>query len=338
MPTMKDVAQKAGVTLSTVSHALSGNRPISEETRHRIQQAIDELGYRPNELARRLANKESKIIGLFFPKFHSGLSGMQMEFVSAAIDSAENQGYALLLWRSPADVDALINLTQQGLVDGVIFMEVRINDDRMARLRQSGFPFCMIGRTSDNTGINYVDLDHTRAVEDAFAYLVSEGHTRIAYINYPHELAESGYGPAVFCGTGYENAVRKYNLPVITGGCETSPQDAYHLLAQLLSEHPNLTALVTPNEVGLPGMYQALRDCGKNIPADFSVVSLASPQRADQFIPALTTLDFPTAEMGKTGVGILIQSLHQKPITPVQHLLTATLSVRQSSGPAPGSK
>jgi DNA-binding LacI/PurR family transcriptional regulator len=335
MPTMKDVANKAGVTLSTVSHALSGKRPISEETRARIHQAIEELGFRPNELARRLANKESKILGLFFPKFHTGLSEMQFEFISAAIDAAEQAGYALLLWRSPADVDTLINMTQQGLVDGVIFMEVRIKDERMVRLRESGFPFSMIGRTEDDHGIHFVDLDHTKAVEDAFQYLVGEGHTQIAYIDYPQELALSGYGPSIFCMEGYNNAVRRHDLQTIVYGCEPTTKDAYLLLKQVLNEHPNLTALVTPNEAGLPGMYQAIQECGKNIPADFSIVALASAQRAERLMPMLTTMDFPTEEMGKSGVEILIQSLREKDVPPTQKLLQAKLTVRQSSGPAP---
>jgi len=335
MPTMKDVANKAGVTLSTVSHALSGKRPISEETRARIQQAIDELGYRPNELARRLANKESKILGLFFPKFHTGLSEMQFEFVSAAIDAAEKEGYALLLWRSPKDVDALINLTQQGLVDGVIFMEVRIKDAWMVRLRESGFPFSMIGRTEDNTGISFVDLDHARAVEEAFDYLVAMGHSKIAYIDYPQGMAKVGYGPAVFCREGYQNAIQKHNLLSISAGCETTTKDAYELLQILLADHPDLTALVTPNEAGLPGIYQAIRDAGKTIPTDFSIVSLASPLRAERLMPTLTTMDFPTEEMGKTGVEILIKALRQKNDLPTQKLLKAKLTIRQSSGPAP---
>lgn len=335
MSTMSDVAKKAGVTLSTVSHALSGKRPISEETRARIQQAIEELGYHPNELARRLANRESKILGLFFPKFRTGLSDMQFEFIAAAIDAAENHGYAILLWRSPEDVDTLIQLTQQGLVDGVIFMEVRIRDERMVRLRESGFPFCMIGRTGDNTGIGFVDLDHTQAVEDAFDYLVAQRHAKIAYIDYPFDLAQAGYGPAVFCGEGYHRACRRHQLPTITGGCEPTTQDAYRLLSHLLKEHPDLTALVTPNEAGLPGMYQAIQETGRNIPADFSVLALASAQRAARLMPALTTLDFPTEEMGRSGVEMLIHALRQKNGPPAQKLLRAKLTVRQSSGPAP---
>jgi DNA-binding LacI/PurR family transcriptional regulator len=334
MPTMQDVANKAGVALSTVSHALSGNRPISEETRKRIQDAIDELGYRPNELARRLANKESKIIGLFFPRFRTGLSEMQLEFVSAAIDAAEIHEYALLLWRSPTDVDKLISLTQQGLVDGVIFMEVRIQDERMMSLRKSGFPFCMMGRTQNNEGISFVDLDHKAAVIDAFDYLVELGHQQIAYIDYPIEMAKSGYGPAVFCFHGYQEALEAYQLPKFQAWSEPTSKDAYQVLRGLLQQNPNLTALVTPNEAGLPGMYQAVQDSGKKIPEDFSIISLASPQRAERLFPMLTTMDFPTEEMGRLAVEILIKSLHQKNKKAVHKLLKSRLSVRQSTSRA----
>lgn len=335
MPTMQDVANKANVSLSTVSHALSGKRPISKETRDRIQQAIEELGYHPNELARRLANRESKILGLFFPRFHTGLSDMQFEFIQAAIDSAEAHGYAILLWRSPTSADEVIKLTQQGLVDGVILMEVRQKDERVDCLREMSFPFSMIGRTKDNSGISFVDLDNSLAIQDAFQYLVEQGHTQIAYINYPESMVHAHYGPAVYCYEGYQKALEKDKLKMITGCCEATPAAAYQLVSQLMRENPHLTSLVTPNEAGLPGMYQALQDAGKRIPADFSVIAIASQRRAERMIPSLTAMDFPTEDEGRMGVDILVETLQEKDVEPIQKLLRAKLVIRQSSGPAP---
>ncbi len=124
------------------------------------------------------------------------------------------------------------------------------------------------------------------------AYLVGMGYSKIAYIDYPQGLAQAGYDPAVFCGEGYQNALRKHGLPFISGGYDTTTKDAHRLLQKLLAEHPDLTALVTPNEAGLPGMYQAIWDAGKNIPTDFSVISLASPQRAERLMPTLSTINF----------------------------------------------
>jgi len=333
MPTMQDVANKANVSLSTVSHALSGKRPISKETRERIQQAIEELGFHPNELARRLANKESKILGLFFPRFQTGLSDMQFEFIQAAIDSAESHGYAILLWRSPTSTDEVIKLTQQGLVDGVILMEVRQKDERVDCLRDLNFPFSMIGRTEDNSGISFVDLDNSQAIQDAFQYLVEQGHSQIAYINYPESMVQANYGPAVYCYEGYQKALKKNGLKMITGCCESTSAAAYQVVSQLIRENPHLTALVTPNEAGLPGMYQVLQDAGKKIPADFSVIAIASQRRAERLIPSLSTMDFPTEDEGRMGVDILVDSLQEKDAAPIQKLLKAKLVIRQSSGP-----
>ena len=106
-------------------------------------------------------------------------------------------------------------------------------------------------------------------------------------------------------------------------------------MLEILEEHPDLTALFTPNEAGLSGMYEALKDSGKNIPDDFSIISLASARRAEKLLPSLTTMDFPTEEMGKLGVEILVRILNQEVDIPPHRLLEAKLSVRQSSGPAP---
>jgi len=129
MPTMSDVAKRAGVALSTVSYALNGTRPVSTETRKRIFTAMDELGYRPHALARGLASKRSRIIALLFPTPERGLGFTELEFVTSAANAARDSGYNLLLWSSEIhDQDEMYHLTRQGLVDGVVVMEVCLED------------------------------------------------------------------------------------------------------------------------------------------------------------------------------------------------------------------
>src|SRR3712207_1704701 len=124
MPTMVDVAKRAGVSLSTVSYALSGARSISEETRQRIFAAMGELGYKPHALARGLVSKRSRIIALLFPTSERGLGLTELEFVTSSAAAATEQGYHLVLWSSALyDPNELEHLIQQGLVDGVIVME-----------------------------------------------------------------------------------------------------------------------------------------------------------------------------------------------------------------------
>src|SRR5260221_1395688 len=121
---MADIARRAGVSLSKVSHAISGKRPISEKTKQRIFQVMAELDYQPNALARGLATRRSKIIALLVPFLMKGLLEAQFEFVTSAAEAASNMGYSLVLWMSPPDDMAVLRLTQQGVIDGMILMEI----------------------------------------------------------------------------------------------------------------------------------------------------------------------------------------------------------------------
>ena len=127
MTTMLDVAKHAGVALSTVSYAINGTRPISEETRRRIFASMEELGYRPHVLARGLASKRSRIIALLFPVSERGFGFTEFEFVASAANSAHENGYHLVLWPTQMhDPEELRYLTRQGLVDGLILMEMEL--------------------------------------------------------------------------------------------------------------------------------------------------------------------------------------------------------------------
>src|SRR5512143_832701 len=184
MPTMLDVARRANVALSTVSYALNGTRPISDETKQRIYAAMDELGYKPHALARALASKRSRIIGLLFPTPERGLGVTELEFVTSAADAARENGYNLVLWPSEMhDPDELRQFTQQGLVDGMIVMEIHLNDERINLLREIGFPFSMIGRCADTDGIGYVDIDFEQTMRESVTYLAGLGHTHIGFLN-----------------------------------------------------------------------------------------------------------------------------------------------------------
>jgi DNA-binding LacI/PurR family transcriptional regulator len=115
MPTMHDVARRANVSLSTVSYAINGTRPISEETRQRIFAAMEELGYRPHALARGLASKRSRILALLFPTSERGMGTTDLEFIVGAADTAREVGYHLVLWTSDInDAVELRQLIQQG--------------------------------------------------------------------------------------------------------------------------------------------------------------------------------------------------------------------------------
>src|SRR5512146_1241054 len=176
---MLDVAKRAKVSLSTVSYALNGTRPISEKTRQRIAEAMEALGYRPHPLARGLASKRSRILAIIFPAIERGLGITELEFVASAPHTASKRGYHLVVWSAETnEPNELDQLTRQGLVDGVILMEVHLSDQRVNLLRKTCFPFAMIGRCDDDRD-GYVDIDFKQTMEEALHYLARLGHTRI---------------------------------------------------------------------------------------------------------------------------------------------------------------
>ena len=335
MPTMLDVAKRANVALSTVSYALNGTRPISDETRERIFAAMNELGYRPHALARGLASKRSRIIALLFPASERGLGITELEFVTGAADAARENDYNIMLWPSEMhDPNELRQFTQQGLVDGVIVMEVRLNDERINLLREIGFPFSMIGRCADTKGIGYADIDFERTTQEVVNYLAGLGHKHIAFLNQSQSAFDAGYGPVVRTEAEFTKAMQTAGLEGVARFCRSAPQAGYEAFNELLAERPDLTALITMNERAIPGIMQAIADRGWRIPADFSLVLIVSSARvAELMTPPLTTSDTPAAELGRLGVELLIQQLEGEDQGTLQKLVPCHLNVRGSTGP-----
>src|SRR5690348_197530 len=133
-----EIARRSGVSRSTVSYALSGKRPVSEATRRRIQAVIDELGYRPNAVARALKEGRIRAIGLVVPPASRRLTDMQLGFVASVVDAAARADLDVLLSPSGGEHDRSFERVVGGRrVDGVILMEIRLEDDRVTRLRES---------------------------------------------------------------------------------------------------------------------------------------------------------------------------------------------------------
>lgn len=335
MPSIYDVAKLAKVAPSTVSYALNGTRPVSEKTVKRIEEAMRELGYRPNALARGLASRRTRNLGLIFPTLERGLGITEMEFVTSAAETASENGYHLVLWSTQVeDVDTLTRLTQQGLVDGVIVMEVRLSDARVELLRAADIPFCMIGRTAEPIADSYVDIDFEQTTRDAVRHLVELGHTTIAFINHSRTSYETGYGPSVRAARSFASAAEEAGITYLTRFCEDSPTSGSQVMHELVAQAPELTGLIVMNERASAGVLAAVTARGWRVPDDFSVVSVASSTRvADMTFPPLTTFSPPSVELGRLGVLVLIDRLAGRPGQLVQELLPCTPTVRGSTGP-----
>jgi DNA-binding LacI/PurR family transcriptional regulator len=334
LPTMKDVAKKAQVSLSTVSYALSGTRPISEETRRRISVAMEELDYRPHPLARGLASKHSRILAVLFPVIERGIGITELDFITNAAHAASKNGYHLVIWTAETnDPNELKQLTQQGLVDGVILMEVHINDPRVNLLRELDFPFTMIGRCNDDRD-GYVDINFNRTMEQAIQHLSGFGHSHIAFINQSQAAYDTGYGPVVRTKRAFEDISTQLGLKGIMRFCPPTPQAGYEVCNNLLSEHPELTAIVAMNDRALPGIMHAINNRGLKILQDFSLVALVSSIRmAEMMTPQLTTLEPPSAELGQLATELLIMHLEGNGSENPRVLIPCHLIMGESTGP-----
>jgi DNA-binding LacI/PurR family transcriptional regulator len=331
---MLDVAKRANVALSTVSYALNNTRPVSDETRQRIFKAMEDLGYRPHAMARGLASKRSRIIALLFPNPERGLGITELEFVTNAADAARENGYNLVLWPSEMhEPEELRLFAQQGLVDGVIVMEVRLNDERINLLREIDFPFSMIGRCVDTTGIGYVDIDFEQTMQEAVAYLAGLGHKKIAFLNQSQSAYDNGYGPVFRSQAAFPKAIQTAGVEGISRFCRPAPQAGYEICNELFAVSPDITALITMNERAVPGIMRAIAEQGWHIPEEFSLVVIASSARmAEMMTPALTTSDIAAAELSRLSVDLLIQQLEAKDGTPLQKLVPCRLVIRGSTG------
>jgi DNA-binding LacI/PurR family transcriptional regulator len=333
MATMVDIAERAGVALSTVSYVLSGKRSVSEETKQRVMRAIAELDYQPHAFARGLASKRTQTIALLFPALAKGHSEMRLEFVAQAAEVAAEHGYAFLLWSAPDNDAEILQLTQQGRVDGLILMEVNLHDSRIDLLKKHNYPFSLIGHCQENDGISFVDLDFEDAIAKAVAHLADLGHQRIALFSFSTSQIAAGYGPAIRSMRGFEQSIKQHGLEGIAVNYESSFQNSYDATRSLLARDPSVSAAIVMQDASIGGVFQALHSLGLRIPEDFSIVTLLSKRSAEMMTPMLTAIDFPAAEMGRRGTEMLIQQLEGNLIAPVQQLLRVGLTIRQSSGP-----
>jgi DNA-binding LacI/PurR family transcriptional regulator len=334
--TMNDVARLARVSVSTVSYVLTGTRPISQATRDKVLAAMVELDYQPNAMARGLASRRSNILGLLLPMDERGLGATEAAFVTGAAGAASKAGYHLMLYPLGVDdLDALRRLASQRLLEGALLMEVRLEDERVAVLRQLDVPLVLIGRTADPVGLPYVDIDFDQTVRDAVDHLVGLGHRRIVYVNHSPASIDGGYGPARRTRDAYLAAMAGHQLTPLMIPAEDTAAGGRHALTMALQQAPDLTAVLAMNESALFGILGELSNRGLGVPGDVSVVSMVtSAQVAELANPALTAMTSPGSAMGRIAVEVLLRGLAGEAAEVHQELLPCALQVRGTSGPA----
>jgi DNA-binding LacI/PurR family transcriptional regulator len=333
-----EIARRSGVSRSTVSYALSGKRTVSEATRLRIQAVIDELGYRPNAAARALKEGRTRTLGLVIPPARGRLTFMQLEFVASVMEAAAGADLDVLLSPSGGDLDRSFERIVTGRrVDGVILMEIRMDDPRVTRLQGLELPFVTIGRTARPHGMCWIDVDYAALIGRCVNHLADLGHRQIALINRSAEMVASGYGPAHRAREGFARAVARRGIEGFEFCCADDVQAGEACVEEILRTRPGVTAAATVNEAALPGVQRALERAGLEVPLRFSMAGVAARYWAEQFHPQLTAADVPAVDMGAAAVEFLIERIAEPAAPPKQHLFTPPISLRNSTGPAPAS-
>ena len=332
--TIADVARKAGVSVSTVSRILNDKRDVAEATRARVQRVIDELGYFPHAQAQGLRAGRSRNLALLFPIKYPGdplYNSLELDFVLGAAAAANERAYLFNLMPVPVAPDNLWMLIRSAQVDGLVLMQVHLDDWRVDLLRESGFPFVMIGRSADDAGLSFIDVDFYSFIRAAFDHIVSLGHRDIGFIALPHDLREQGFGPAVRGWEGYQQALETHGLAPLYREVGYAPAEMTQAALDLLDERPSLSAFVTAHEFGSLNIGRALSERGRAVPEDCSLVSITTERIADLNTPVVTHVEFPAYMMGYRAIDLLIRRLEGDQAEPEQILVPPRLVIRNST-------
>ncbi|WP_198655516.1 LacI family DNA-binding transcriptional regulator [Streptomyces geranii] len=332
MVKITDVARHAGVSPSTVSYALSGKRPISEETRRRVERSINELGYRPHAGARALASSRSAVLALAIPLRAGVHIPVAMGFAVSVVTAARRHDHDVLLLTQEEGEDGLRRVADTALVDGLIVMDVQLHDDpRLPLLRALDLPSVLIGVPADPTGLTCVDLDFRAAGELCVERLAALGHRVIALIGSPPEVYVRRTAFAQRVVQGFTAAADRRGLSSSVHPCEATPAAARLVAEQLLREQPALTGVVVHNEAILTPLIDAFEDLGLRVPADLSLTAICPDDLAETLPVPVTSVAVPSTEVGAGAVDLLMRKLNGTGHTPETTLLPPRLTERAST-------
>ncbi|HEY8981156.1 MAG TPA: LacI family DNA-binding transcriptional regulator [Streptomyces sp.] len=332
MVTLAEVAQHAGVSASTVSYVLSGKRSISATTRERVEQSIRELGYHPNAGARALASSRSNIIALMIPLRTDMYMPVMMEISIAVATAAREHGYDILLLTGQEGPDAVRRVTGSGLADGMVLMDVELDDERLPLLRATERPSVLIGLPADPSGLACVDLDWSATGALCVEHLAELGHRDIAVIGEAPGVYERHTGFAVRTLEGLRSRARELGVRALHRPCEGGYDAMASTLARIFDERPGTTGFVVQNESAVEPLLALLRQQGRAVPEDVSVVAICPDQVATQAPVRLTSVAIPAAEMGRRALERLVAKLEGRGSAEVA-LIAPELTVRASTGP-----
>jgi DNA-binding LacI/PurR family transcriptional regulator len=333
--TIADVAKAAGVSIPTVSRILNNKDHVAEETRQRVNEAIRTLGYAPHTQARRLRGGASMTLALHHPvgSPHELRHVIEIPYITGAAAAASEKEYFLNFLASRLTPESLLNMYRSNQIDGVVLLQVSLDDWRVNLLRENNYPFVMLGRCEDLDDLSFIDLDFENAMLQAFDYLLALGHRNIGFLTYPQAWRKTGIGPAVRSLSGYKQAIKNSGV----GSCYreigwNSVEEGSQATNDLLQENPDLTAIITVSHSTAAGSIKALTLHGRRVPQDCSVMAIGfDGDLANVVTPSLTTLEWSPYEISYQAVILVTEQLANRELPARQILVPPILVVREST-------
>ncbi len=331
MATIGDVADYAGVARSTVSHALSGKRPVSPATRERINEAIAILQFTANAGAKALATSKSSIMGLIVPFTPEEFAPATMQYVLLVSETARNLGYDVLMVTDVDGAGGIARVTESNLVDGVLLMDVKRHDDRVASVLHARQPGVLVGFAEGNDLLDSVDLDFAAAGRMLVRHLYDFGHRHVIFLAFPEELFAQNVGFAWRFRDAVVRSAEELGMTLVTVYGGTDPVDRYRVVGDALDANPDATALLVHNEGALVDLPMLLAERRLSVPQDLSVVSIFPDQFGAMFSLPYTAVEASPRPVAARAVELLALRIAEPDGPVVRELIPPVLVDRGST-------
>lgn len=333
MSNIRDVARLAGVSVATVSRALSNPEKVSDESLEKVHKAISQVGYRPNMLARNFRSARAYAVVVLVPDIANPFYSL---FIRALEDRAQQKGYAVLLGDTrgtPEREMEYIRRVETRLADGIV--QLRPSSEKSQNNIPPDIP-CVNACGCEYTTGPAIRIDNRAAAKTMVNYLISLGHKRIGVISglkdNPHAIDRL---------EGYKEALADAGLPFekdLVAEGDFTMWSGLNAAFQFCNMKVRPTAVFSMNDEMAIGAMQTLKNQGIRIPEDMSVTGFDDIAYAKYSDPSLTTISQPAEEMGKMAMDMLLKVIEGEPLSQRECVLPTEFIIRKSTGPAPGRK
>jgi LacI family transcriptional regulator len=328
--TIRDVAERARVDISTVSRALNpeARHMISDEAVVRVIEAAKELGYRKNKVASALTRGRSQVIGVMIPDIENTVFP---PIIRGLEERLTVNGYAVLVANaagSVADHERVLEQMFEHQVDGLALATARRDDQIVRRCILEHMPVVLVNRSDDHLQVPEVVNDDLYSMQLAVSHLVSLGHSKIAHLAGPQQMS-TGFAR----WQGFQAAAHRHNVPTnrMVECAEFTRHAGRIACSELFKRHRDTTAIVAANDLVALGCYDQLAAAGMRCPQDVSIIGHNDIPLVDMINPPLTTLRIQHREMGRRAAQLLVERLTSPDSKPVRVTLAPELIVRNST-------